>query len=300
MKIRNQSQTFRTRNQNGFTLIELLVVIAIIAILASILFPVFARARENARRASCQSNMKQLGLGFLQYSQDYDERLPIGGGGTAALPNNKPYGWGMQIFPYVKSKQVYKCPSDTTDISAAATTAGYTVISYGANNNMGTTGTGALNGAIAGFTSTSKTVMLFEVAASSAYLDRPNVANEGQLSSPTTLAGNGITLYSCPGGNQIQFGLYDTGFTGGRSGTVVAIPSAVSGTTAFAANGNFVSEQGRHLEGSNYLMVDGHVKWYKGSAISTGNAAASAAAAQTATEAAGTSNSQYAVTYSPF
>src|SRR5471032_187855 len=61
----------------GFTLIELLVVIAIIAILAAILFPVFARARENARRASCQSNLKQIGLGFQQYSQDYDERFPI-------------------------------------------------------------------------------------------------------------------------------------------------------------------------------------------------------------------------------
>ena len=62
--------------KRGFTLIELLVVIAIISILAAILFPVFARARENARRASCQSNMKQAGLAFMQYTQDYDERLP--------------------------------------------------------------------------------------------------------------------------------------------------------------------------------------------------------------------------------
>src|SRR5450755_3568353 len=61
----------------GFTLIELLVVIAIIAILAAILFPVFARARENAKRASCQSNLKQIGLGFLQYAQDYDETFPL-------------------------------------------------------------------------------------------------------------------------------------------------------------------------------------------------------------------------------
>src|SRR5687767_6194063 len=63
--------------KSGFTLIELLVVIAIIAILAAILFPVFARARENARRASCQSNLKQVGLGFVQYTQDYDERYPM-------------------------------------------------------------------------------------------------------------------------------------------------------------------------------------------------------------------------------
>src|SRR5471032_2605405 len=62
----------------GFTLIEILVVIAIIAILAAILFPAFARARENARRASCQSNLKQIGIGMTQYCQDYDERLPMG------------------------------------------------------------------------------------------------------------------------------------------------------------------------------------------------------------------------------
>src|SRR4028118_1774787 len=64
-------------SRSGFTLIELLVVIAIIGILASILFPVFARARENARRSSCQSNLKQIGLGILQYTQDYDEKLPL-------------------------------------------------------------------------------------------------------------------------------------------------------------------------------------------------------------------------------
>ena len=73
------------QNRVAFTLIELLVVIAIIAILAAILFPVFGRARENARRSSCQSNMKQIGLAFAQYTQDYDERLPLstdGGSGT--------------------------------------------------------------------------------------------------------------------------------------------------------------------------------------------------------------------------
>src|SRR5205809_4233116 len=73
----NFTRVVQERTRRAFTLIELLVVIAIIAILAAILFPVFSRARENARRASCQSNLKQIGLGFLQYAQDYDERLPL-------------------------------------------------------------------------------------------------------------------------------------------------------------------------------------------------------------------------------
>ena len=96
----------------GFTLIELLVVIAIIAILAAILFPVFARARENARRSSCQSNLKQLGLGIIQYNQDYDERYPFNNAGTvgAGVRNT----WDLQIQPYTKSMQVLTCPSDTS------------------------------------------------------------------------------------------------------------------------------------------------------------------------------------------
>jgi prepilin-type N-terminal cleavage/methylation domain-containing protein/prepilin-type processing-associated H-X9-DG protein len=96
----------------GFTLIELLVVIAIIAILAAILFPVFARARENARRASCSSNMKQIGLGMMQYTQDYDEGLPLP---KLADSPSTDYGrrWRGPIFPYVKSAQLFVCPSNT-------------------------------------------------------------------------------------------------------------------------------------------------------------------------------------------
>src|SRR4028118_1729019 len=100
----------RTRRTEGFTLIELLVVIAIIAILASILFPVFARARENARRASCQSNLKQIGLGFAQYTQDYDERYPRVGGKNAF--NYYSPSWRVAIYPYVKSTQLFSCPSN--------------------------------------------------------------------------------------------------------------------------------------------------------------------------------------------
>jgi len=104
--------------RNAFTLIELLVVIAIIAILASILFPVFARARENARRASCISNLKQLGLSVMMYKQDYDGRFPKAGWGeNEVLPRPDGNGtagasWPLKVWPYVKSLQVFVCPSD--------------------------------------------------------------------------------------------------------------------------------------------------------------------------------------------
>jgi prepilin-type N-terminal cleavage/methylation domain-containing protein/prepilin-type processing-associated H-X9-DG protein len=88
----------------GFTLIELLIVIAIVAILAAILFPVFARARENARRTSCLSNLKQLGLAVMQYTQDYDERLPQGLSTGESV-------FDFQLQPYIKSIQMTRCPS---------------------------------------------------------------------------------------------------------------------------------------------------------------------------------------------
>src|SRR2546421_4309664 len=97
--------------RTAFTLIELLVVIAIIAILAAILFPVFARARENARRSSCQSNLKQIGLGVLQYVQDYDETFPMGRTADPIL-GQWASGWSATIQPYVKSSQIMQCPSE--------------------------------------------------------------------------------------------------------------------------------------------------------------------------------------------
>ncbi len=106
-----------TRLGRGFTLIELLVVIAIIAILAAILFPAFAKARESARRTSCSSNLKQIGIGLLQYIGENDERLPAsayGPGGTTAASNaTTNYKWMDAIYPYVKSEALFVCPSDS-------------------------------------------------------------------------------------------------------------------------------------------------------------------------------------------
>jgi len=100
---------YKMSRKHGFTLIELLVVIAIIAILAAILFPVFARAREKARQTSCLNNLKQLGLAALQYAQDYDERMVI-----YRYPN--PYFWPHKLYDYGKNWQVYYCPSRTESI----------------------------------------------------------------------------------------------------------------------------------------------------------------------------------------
>jgi prepilin-type N-terminal cleavage/methylation domain-containing protein len=90
------------KRHSGFTLIELLVVIAIIAILAAILFPVFARAREKGRQTTCMSNLKQLGLALMQYAQDYDEHWP----------SSDWWGYKKVILPYVKADLVFKCPSE--------------------------------------------------------------------------------------------------------------------------------------------------------------------------------------------
>jgi prepilin-type N-terminal cleavage/methylation domain-containing protein/prepilin-type processing-associated H-X9-DG protein len=101
-----QSVTRLLRKRSGFTLIELLVVIAIIAILAAILFPVFAQARAQARKTSCLSNVKQLGLGFMMYVQDYDETFPIAWGNPAGT-------WVDTVDPYIKNKGDARNPDGT-------------------------------------------------------------------------------------------------------------------------------------------------------------------------------------------
>jgi len=123
-RLNRQLPGFVILMKHAFSLVELLVVVSIIALLAAILFPVFSRVRENGRRAACQSNLKQIGYGLIQYSQDYDEILvadwygtsiPIGSGDT--LPpgstDGVSYKWEDAVFPYVKNEQVFNCPSAT-------------------------------------------------------------------------------------------------------------------------------------------------------------------------------------------
>jgi len=98
-------------NRKGFTLIELLVVIAIIAILAAILFPVFAKAREKARQATCVSNEKQIALAVMQYVQDYDETYPFARNAAIGVY------WADMVTPYVKSRKVFVCPDLPSDIT---------------------------------------------------------------------------------------------------------------------------------------------------------------------------------------
>ncbi len=124
--------------KRGFTLIELLVVIAIIAILAAILFPVFAKARENARQTQCLSNMKQISTGFMMYAQDYDEMLPqYLSNGSQPYPNGEASNgsqlWYHRIFPYLKSINILNCPSVSTKYTGGFFIGDNDRFSYGYN-----------------------------------------------------------------------------------------------------------------------------------------------------------------------
>ena len=171
--------------RRAFTLIELLVVIAIIAILAAILFPVFARARENARRSSCQSNLKQIGLGILQYTQDYDEKY-LGQDVSAE------YSYNYILQPYVKSTQIFVCPS------ASGTVENPRTFTYGDGkdhnweatypaNTQKIIGSYAMNSLLEGqsqaiLTDSTRTAMFFEAASYSTtgILGNPQVVNSAR------------------------------------------------------------------------------------------------------------------------
>lgn len=298
------------KSAQGFTLIELLVVIAIIAILAAILFPVFAQAREKARQASCLSNTKQVGLAIIQYVQDYDEQLPAGrsvSSTNSTMLITPGVGWAGAVFPYSKSGQVLRCPDDATPatVSTSATVGPGYPVSYSYNFNLG-------NGAaLASMTAPANTIVLTEVKGDSA-----NAVTPAETPLPTSgfssSAGDGINvLYykdQAPGSATPNGGstgvVYDSGVPGGFK--CDSAPAPPSGLTC-AGGFSITAPKGRHNEGSIYAMGDGHSKFFKGGAVSAGGNAGSSTDAQGATNgtapqtyrAAGTGGlGQFAITYS--
>ena len=255
--------------QKGFTLIELLVVIAIIAILAAILFPVFQKVRENARRTACLSNLKQIGLGIVQYNQDFDEKQPSGyniyGGGT---------GWASQIYPYLKSIAVYQCPDDSGHGSRASSygmNANFVVNPYGVPASPGYgPNTAAPNGySLADFAAPSYTVMFFEVTNSAGY-DVSN--NTGQPANGfDSDAQNGG---ASPNGNGVGTKTYDpSGYAAGAATNRLSYATGYmnySSTDSINGVPNFQAATGRHTDGSNFLMADTHAKFLRPMSVSAG------------------------------
>ncbi|BCM88655.1 hypothetical protein IAD21_00496 [Abditibacteriota bacterium] len=228
-----QTHPFETRSlrscaRPAFTLIELLVVITIIAILAAILFPVFARARENARKTSCLSNLKNIGIAFMQYTQDYDENYPLTTvTGMASTPLSS---WTTSTQAYIKSVQVYRCPSDSSSRWNAAIVppaAPPFTTSYILNDWFSAGKDGGF-GKLSATQEPARSVIMAEKA------DEP-----------------GMMLASAD-----HFHPFYWGASPEQSSMMMA--SAVWDTTN---NTTLELAVKRHLDGANYLYADGHAKW---------------------------------------
>ena len=297
--------------RRGFTLIELLVVVTIVGLLAALLFPVFAKVRENGRRTSCQSNERQVGLAIVQYAADNDAYFP-----NAQTPHNAG-NWTLQVFPYVKSAAVYRCPDDPTEDGEEWNTH-FSVDSYAINSDL--QGPPASDFNSSGdivlqmlpsysepvLTAPAKTVLLFEVAGDATALTPSGdeyiyCAASGSGGDPAT-PGFPWASGCRPNAGGVSSGpLYATGAIGGR------VPLWSNGTTGQLVGG-IQSIDPRHGAGANYLACDGHVAWLRPESVSGGksqplggagcgqdDAGAMCGGSNTA---AGTGNSHYSLTFS--
>ena len=264
-----KTQSGARRIGAGFTLIELLVVIAIIAILAAILFPVFASAREKARQTTCASNLKQMGLAFTQYAQDYDETLPVGQGANAGSIRYA-VGWAVQVYPYIKSIGTYSCPDDPTIIPAASLNSGYVLLSYAMNADLHhNQGSDPLVGAaytLAKLNAPASTVLMCEIQNAFNRYGSPGTPitqYSYETQSPAATGGYDPTVnYDTEnyGANGAQYA------TGPTAGMICASGSGAPNKLHCAPS--FLT--GVHADGSNWLACDAHVKWLKGEQVTGG------------------------------
>jgi len=257
--------TFRS----GFTLIELLVVIAIIAILAAILFPVFAKVREKARETSCVSNMKQMGLAITQYTQDYDETFPLRNQGCGDNYQWCGNPWDKMVQPYVKSLAVFGCPDDA--MAGKVTKPGNEWMGVGisyASNSVMTTWPPKWVGIIGYPTTPGTSWMLTEGSATLAKLNKPaediliaethcdDVIKAGNTDGNTSGWG------TCAG---IE-GNWPTWSCGGTSGTLQRAPQQSLGGSedAFGQGAIDGTVSKKHSDKrANFVFADGHVKSMK-------------------------------------
>lgn len=234
------------RTHNAFTLIELLVVIAIIAILAAILFPVFAQARAKARQTSCLSNIKQVGLAMLMYTQDYDEMFPPVVGATTV--NNTLYAqhWGVDLTGGVNA--------DTAAIPAGVTVPGITQ-SYIKNAQIFQCASGPRQ------TTTSAAVGYM-------YNDLAAMRSQAAFSAPAS----SILIAESSGASGAYTGTAEplrlnAGHAINRTDTTTAIPGNNSTWPLDPSTVNMdqaaLKDVARHMDGGNFLFGDGHAKWHK-------------------------------------
>ena len=266
------------QRNKGFTLIELLVVIAIIAILAAILFPVFAKVREKARQTQCLSNIRQLGLAMEQYLNDYDEQTPQG-----ASPYNTGAGWAHSVYPYTASVALFACPDDVNLGQGGGAAGGvYKCSSYAMNSdtidptvNLGNPGTAGKSGSypLASYTEPDKTIWFFEVANATFYdLTNPGPANQDANGTNTDYAFNGQSnVGQGIGGTYDPNGAYGEGSVGTSSDGFTKYATGIFAYTPVANSWSFLAPDGRHSGGSNYLLADGHAKWLRSGTITAGH-----------------------------